>query len=402
MTENQTLKLSFFDKDIMYDKVLKNSAGDKYNLEQCGRANKTDERYRIEMDEPIHIESLLCIHVYCNHATLRTMFSQSCRAFHSTDTTIDIIRRHVNSFYWMGRFLKNAIEFWGNADSNITKKIYCPLPSKCVFNQISGIHEADMITTQSYGMAHYFSTTGCHGTVLTLTPKYKATLHEINYLNVASFRNDYEKNSAACAKLWLLSPDTYDVFLLFFQGDTVLSIVDIIIPDKEKKGIVFAKQKKNYKEQMKAILYFERITEQQIGQSYHYNVGKEASLKIQSEYLVPLIKFKMNKIRTRDCVLNMLKEHDNSVSYRKDVEVFWDFLLENEYDTDAIIIDLLNNPVLDSNIFKYLRLLPSVEYPMNTYTKFANWGLYDDYLFNLFSHFCDKRSEINLSCIRDE
>merc|ERR1712176_514786 len=76
------------------------------------RAWKTDKRYGIKVNEPMHIEHILCAKFYCNYSKLCEQFRRSYRG--SVDSTDDdIMRKHCNNHYWFGRFLTTAIEFWG-------------------------------------------------------------------------------------------------------------------------------------------------------------------------------------------------------------------------------------------------------------------------------------------------
>ena len=93
---------------------------------------------------------------------------------------------------------------------------------------------------------------------------------------------------------------------------------------------------------MKAMLYFERITEQSEETRQHYNygvLGKECRDDIQTKYLLPLIKYQCNR--------NKEEEKANDETDEK----------------------------------------PRKE---------------EKYIFKLFAHFCDHRKTINLSCIDKE
>eukprot|EP01084_Bolivina_argentea_P087911 158718_1 len=82
------------------------------NRVNAWRAWRTDSKYGIKVNEPMHIEHVLCIKFYCNYSNHCEKFRRSYRKMDVSDTKDDIIRRHCNNYYWFGRFLTTAIEFW--------------------------------------------------------------------------------------------------------------------------------------------------------------------------------------------------------------------------------------------------------------------------------------------------
>eukprot|EP01084_Bolivina_argentea_P051207 94195_1 len=238
----------------------------KTTKDHFGQANKTDERFGIEIDEPIHIENILSLLFYSGFTMLCNEFRKSCSAQSSSDTIENITERHVNSFYWMGRFVKCSIEFWGQQDDSKKKAklFYMALSGEFIFDTFSAVYQTPTSTTANTMVLEFAES----GMVLTVTPKYKATLHKIRYIDMRLFSPFGEHEEER-----------------LFAGDTVLSIVNIqLINTKTSLSNV-----------IKTILYFARITEQSRGQLDHYNVGHTVSLSFQKKYLVHMLKYQMNK-----------------------------------------------------------------------------------------------------------
>eukprot|EP01084_Bolivina_argentea_P163647 284659_1 len=229
------------------------------------RACKTDEKYGIKVNEPMHIEHVLCIKFYTNYSTLCERFRKSYRKIHADDTTDDIIRRHCNNHYWFGRFLTTAIEFFGQIPKT-NDHFYHGLSAKFVFHNFSTVYEIPTSTTWDISVAQNFC--DAKGIVLQLAPKYTTKANNSRCLDVSGL-SDYKSEKEK-----------------LFAGMTVLSIINIYNPsDNGWKG---------YAEFVAAFLYFERIIEQTNQQKNHYNYGK-INKQQQKEYLVPLVEYQMNR-----------------------------------------------------------------------------------------------------------
>ncbi len=147
---------------------------------------------------------------------------------------------------------------------------------------------------------------------LSLSPKYKTA--NSHYLNVSSL-SDF--------------PDEREYLI---AGESIMAIVNIYTPSfNEWDG---------HEQCIKAILYWERITEQDNHTKNDYNYGiinennKQFWMEIQTQYLVPLLKYQIDK--------DMFNEQNQTTA----------------------------------NIAKYIH--------------------------ELFNHFCDNKSSINFSCIDEE
>eukprot|EP01084_Bolivina_argentea_P249777 418288_1 len=264
VTQNRMYKITDtqFQTEIQSAKLFMVSE----NIANNWRANKSDKRYGIKIDEKMHIEHILCVSLYCNHSKLCEKFRQSYRKQQLHESNDTIIQRHCRNFYWYGRFLKTAIAFWGQTAKK--KDIfYHGLSRKFLFNELSTVYEIPTSTTDDISVAHPFSKD--FGIVLKLGPKWKNEINSTKCLDVSKFSEfKHEKEK-------------------LFAGMTVLSILDIYVPSDNKWD--------GYGGYIKSILYFERITEQTVHQKDYYNYGivnqknKEKWLQIQQDYLLPLI-----------------------------------------------------------------------------------------------------------------
>eukprot|EP01083_Nonionella_stella_P164010 541572_1 len=257
----------------------KGKASDKY-----GRACKTDKRYGIQLDEQMHIENVISIAIYCDLTGLCTAFRKSYRKLDNKDTNETIKKRHIAGFYWMGRFIKSAIEFWGEIIEKPGKRhapFYVGLDIRCLFNRFSATYQIPTSTTYSLEVAFVFAQQNDGGIILELGPKFKPEIHASKCINTMGFsRYGGEKER-------------------LIAGTAILTIINI----RDLRG------KKDYRLIIKSILYFERITEQTADRKPHYNYGK-LSIKYQRLYLVPLLKYQMQNDKEYP-----LDEYDEFIVY---------------------------------------------------------------------------------------
>eukprot|EP01083_Nonionella_stella_P262008 891408_1 len=242
---------------------MRMSGSDKY-----GRACKTDQRYGIQVDEQMHIENIISIAIYCDLTRLCTAFRKSYRKLDNRDTNETIKKRHIAGFYWMGRFIKSAIEFWGEIIEKPGKRhapFYVGLDIRCLFNRFSTMYQIPTSTTYSLEVAFIFAQQNDGGIILELGPKFQPGIHASKYIDPMWFsRFGGEKER-------------------LIAGTAILTIVNI----RDLRG------RKDYRLIIKSILYFERITEQTADHKPYYNYGK-LSIKYQRLYLVPLLKYQMD------------------------------------------------------------------------------------------------------------
>eukprot|EP01084_Bolivina_argentea_P223310 377862_1 len=236
--------------------------------EEKWKAKETNEIYGIKIGDPIQIEHILVIYLYTGNSELCAKFRESYRSSDYDDNNQNIRRYHVNNFYWMGRFIFESIEFFGERPG--AKDIFFHgQTKKFLFTEFSTILEAPTSTTSNWSVANN-NFAGDNGIVLKLGPKFKNELNNNKYLNVSSiseYNDEKEK---------------------LFAGMTVLAIIDI--------GYAYANRWYWLGHHTKVLLYFERLITQTIHQRNNYNYGF-VSKSVQKKYLIPLIEHQINRNR---------------------------------------------------------------------------------------------------------
>eukprot|EP01083_Nonionella_stella_P004800 13996_1 len=232
------------------------------------RAKETNEVYGVRIGDRMQIEHILVVYLYTSNTTLCSMFRESYRSSEYDNNNHNIRSYHINNFYWMGRFIYTAIQFYGQKPLN-KQRFYHGLKKHFLFTEFSTIFEPPTSCTADADIARRIFA-GDDGIVLTLKPKFKGELNNSKYLDVSAISN-YGKEKER-----------------LFAGMTVLAVVDI----QYRSG-----------RQMKAIgtyalgfLYFERIVEQTIHNKDYYNYGFVTKTQ-QRKYLLPLIQHQMQRNR---------------------------------------------------------------------------------------------------------
>ena len=105
-------------------------------VQQNYRANRNEDRYGVVEDEAIGIECILAILFYCNFDELQRDFCRTFRKMKEGDTAADIIRRHCDNFYWFGRALFVAINFYGERMEPATV-VWHGLSQRMLFNHFA-------------------------------------------------------------------------------------------------------------------------------------------------------------------------------------------------------------------------------------------------------------------------
>ncbi len=184
MTKNKSfaMEIAEFELDLESAKLFMQTD----NIQNKWRASRTDEKHGIQIDQKIQIENVLCIKLYCNHSKLCTEFRASYyKKANYTDTKDMIVNRHCDNHYWFGRFLTNAIEFYGESPNSNTR-FYHGLSGKFIFNHFSAIFETPTSTTSDKTLASEFANDGV-GIVLELAPKYNKEISFSKCLQVSDF-----------------------------------------------------------------------------------------------------------------------------------------------------------------------------------------------------------------------
>lgn len=232
-------------------------------------ATASDEKYGITMSDPIPIECIFVIRLYCNDSTFCAEFRESYRSDDADDT--NRVQEHVDNFYWFGRFLYVAITYFGRRPRK-KEQFYHGLNIRFLFDSFSAVLEAPTSTTVLLNKATEFAGDS-GGVVLKLSPKFRDELNLSRCLDVSDISTFGKQEDER-----------------LFAGMTTLAIVDIYS--------VFDGQWEWMTPHIQSLLYFERIIEQTVHQTAYYNHGGTLNRQKQRKYLVPLIKHQMARTRS--------------------------------------------------------------------------------------------------------
>ena len=96
---------------LMLVKILFNPlTQNKYN---CKYMNYTqNDHYHIRFGHYLGIEHVLALHLYCGYTDLCEKFRKTYRGRYDEKEEV-IQKRHYSRFYWFGKFLYEAVEFFG-------------------------------------------------------------------------------------------------------------------------------------------------------------------------------------------------------------------------------------------------------------------------------------------------
>eukprot|EP01083_Nonionella_stella_P073086 197384_1 len=253
---------------------------DKKWKEGKWKATESNEIYGIRVGDRIQIEHILVVFLYTSNTSLCKKFRESYRSSEYDDNNQNIRSYHINNFYWMGRFIYTAIQFFGQKPKS-DDRFYHGLRKQFLFTEFSTIFEPPTSTTKDKHIAQT-NFAGEGGIVLTLGPKFKNELNNSKYLDVSAISN-YGKEQER-----------------LFAGMTVLAVIDI----QYQNGREMHKTGKH----AKVFLYFERIVEQTIHNKSYYNYDL-VSPKEQEKYLLPLIEHQMQRNRYGDKVDDRKQEY---------------------------------------------------------------------------------------------
>eukprot|EP01084_Bolivina_argentea_P270594 460154_1 len=252
----------------------------------------------------------------------------------SNDSFNDIKSRNIKIANWF-RLLYEVVIFFGE-DTTIKDPIkYHGISTKLLFDEFSPNFHSPISTTTDFDVAQRF---GLGGIIVALHP------------------NGSREDISFFVK-WLSAHPEEEEYL--FVEAVNLNIVNI--------RYICDKKLLNNSLYIRAMRLFDEIFK-----SYYFMFGSmknilktqnclckliTCTLKRSRDYMFKMLNENENLLAC-DYMFKMLNENENLLSYKKDIKLFCDFLLENEYDTDAIMIDLKNeknenNSITHSNIFQY-------------------------------------------------
>eukprot|EP01084_Bolivina_argentea_P302448 522035_1 len=142
------------------------------SIQQNYRSNDHEnaKQYGIEEGELIGVDNVIAILLFCNFDDLQRKFSQTWRKIEENDTDASIIDRHCKNFYWTGRALYVAINFYGQRmDPN--QVVWHGVSSKMLFDNFAAYFDCPTSTTTQKSIAQAFSDNG-NGIILKLKSKH--------------------------------------------------------------------------------------------------------------------------------------------------------------------------------------------------------------------------------------
>eukprot|EP01084_Bolivina_argentea_P141518 248672_1 len=217
-------------------------------------ARISSKKYGISQYEPIRIQHIMAIIMYIDETQYSQALSKSY-LLNNVDKEL-IIQFHANNFYFFGRYLFEAIEFFGEKfDENSNYKLYQGSMKTFKFNAFGYSINFARSTTPSMDVALHFGA----GSVFELIPKYKGSLNDTKNLNLAQMCDEYQEER------------------LFWGRGCFVNI----------SNVVLSQNKSNLEMLILPLTYLEKILKQTIFDSQFYNAKHlyRKSNKIQTTLL---------------------------------------------------------------------------------------------------------------------
>eukprot|EP01084_Bolivina_argentea_P160807 279990_1 len=202
------------------------SVQDNYRANNVGHARSN--KYGITMGELIGVDNIIAILFYCNFDTLQQQFRKTFRKINPYDSDEDIVQRHVRNFFWIGRALYVAVNYFGKR-MNKNSVVWRCFSSKILFANFAIYFDHPTLTTTRQTIAK--KCCNSEGIILKLKSKYNRNCAWMLDVSLFSDCTDY------CEKLFL---------------NETLIIADILT-SKNKKWTSHGKY-------MQSCLYFNKIT----------------------------------------------------------------------------------------------------------------------------------------------
>ena len=247
----------------------------------------------IEPNSEMTLEHVIAVKLYTDFTVHQAIFKQHCRRLHREETIESVIQRNREIAHW-SRLLRECIMFYGET-METSDVVYCGLNAHLIFRSLHQRFECPMSTTKQRTVAMHFAEKG-NGIVLTL----KRSNAKTRYFDVTPFTSYKHEDER------------------LFSGST-LKIVDISLGVKS----------------MKRYINMLRMLEQ-IANGHFVDFGEQTA-KLLVSFLRRVV---------AQSVMDVLREYMTS-------NALSGYLDEEEYDTDAILVDIEN--IEESNIIDALK-----------------------------------------------
>ena len=199
-----------------------------FNIKFNIKSNEFSKEFNIIIGDKIGIQHIISLLFYTDFSKLCFEFRKSFRSLNNNETINDIQKRHAK-YYYLSRYLFEAIQFYGNKmnyklNNNILNKykkdnnlklVYTGLNKLLLFNQFTSYLNQPISTTTDIDIAKKFATNnGNNGIILYLQDGH---INNTNNNNILLSYNDEIKNKCSFFNVFFLP-----TILIFI----ILNIID--------------------------------------------------------------------------------------------------------------------------------------------------------------------------------
>eukprot|EP01083_Nonionella_stella_P119505 357289_1 len=163
----------------------------------------------LKTGNPIYIQHLISIICYTDFHELCTHFRDSFRKLHKNETEKQVIQRHCDNFYHLGKWLNHSVSNYGSLLSEFDGTLYHAVNGKFLFESMCTDFNIPTSATAHFDVAQQFTRDG--GMILELTSKWQ----------------DARWNKAQCLPVDWISCYGYEKEVLFFGNFNQLRIDNI-------------------------------------------------------------------------------------------------------------------------------------------------------------------------------
>eukprot|EP01083_Nonionella_stella_P190668 706103_1 len=154
-----------------------------------------DFKFGIEQFQSISVSHIICIIIYIEESEYSRAFTLSCLLLQSTDSRADSeikMKNHCDNFYWFGRYVFEAIEYFGSIEQSSTQRRYSNvqgLPQTFKFDLFALPINSPKLTTSLDTALHDAGDTGC---VLEFVPNYRGVLNSFKFIDLSTLSDDFD------------------------------------------------------------------------------------------------------------------------------------------------------------------------------------------------------------------
>eukprot|EP01084_Bolivina_argentea_P069956 127233_1 len=317
--------------------------------------------YGIVRYAPIDVAHILVLIIYTEEIYYSQCFTKSFLSLNCTDSEI-IIKAHCNNWYWFGRGIFEAIEFFGESfDGYSEQKLY--QGSIMLFNFDSFAFPINFPRSIAVLESTAKQFAGNTGITVELIPKYNSELNRIKCINPCLVSKEYDQEMR-----------------LLFGHHGAVQIQDI------KIGAIKNHSLQKY---ITALCYLEKILSETIFDTSFYNALHLYDDKNKIQFIliqliricVDLYKINFSSIAVKGIINKYLpsKENDKGIMYIIDIMRYWcekttfvtfeAFQIENDDTQNELIEFFIDIKSKQINIDNLRLLLPNLKCFRNYYNQ---------------------------------